>query len=132
MKRSFYPSDEIDAKLREEAARTHRSVRKTLSDIVEAYYVEKESACTAASAETELIHPLPQRNIYASKGLTDMLLVNGLQYEDNRSKGGTVWVYDSPEAGRILREVELRFGVRFIHSDRGGKATNGKSAWYMK
>ena len=61
-----------------------------------------------------------------------MLLAKGLRYEDNRSKGGKVWIYDSPDAEMVIRQVETRFGVKFIYAEHGGKVTNGKTAWYMK
>ena len=67
-----------------------------------------------------------------SDGITDMLLAKGLRYEDNRSKGGKVWIYDSPDAEMVIRQVETRFGVKFIYAEHGGKVTNGKPAWYMK
>ena len=54
MKHSFYPSEEIEAKLREEASRTKRTIRKTVSDIVEAYgeTSDKESGhCGAATPQ---------------------------------------------------------------------------------
>ncbi|MDO5144336.1 MAG: hypothetical protein Q4E72_06990 [bacterium] len=134
MKHSFYPSEEIEAKLREDAWRTHRTIRKTISDIVEAYYTAKEQE-RAAPPITEAHDPSRDEElppIVASEGITDTLLANGLRYEDNRPKAGTVWVYDTSTAQLILQSIESRFGVKFIFTERGSKATDGKPAWYMK
>lgn len=134
MKHSFYPSEEIEAKLREDATRTRRTIRKTISDIVEAYYTSKEQEGIAPTIPDE---PASQRKeelhqVILSEGITDMLLANELRYEDNRPKSGTVWVYDTPEVKSILMTIEARFGVRFIFAEHGGKATYGKAVWYMK
>ncbi len=134
MKHSFYPSEDIEAKLREEAVRTHRTIRKTINDIVEAYYNAKEQECDIPSSPLTSknleIQPLPP--VVMPSGITDILLSYGLRYEDNRPKAGKVWVYDTPGAEGILRQLEKRFPVRFVYIEHGGNATGGKSAWYMK
>lgn len=132
MKHSFYPSEEIEAKLREEASRTKRTIRQTVSDIVEAYYQEKERKSEEQTISKELINAQEQISIFVSEGISDILLANGLKYEDNRPKSGKLWVYDSLNAKQILQQIESRFGVKFIYVEHGGKATNGKSSWYMK
>lgn len=118
LKHSFYPTDALEAHLREDAKQTRRTIGKVVCDILDAYYAQLDQ-------QTE---PKPDE---VHKGVCELLLDAGLSYLDNRSKGGCLWVIDQPGAREQILKIEKLLNCKFVLAADGSKATNGKAAWYM-
>jgi adenine-specific DNA-methyltransferase len=54
-----------------------------------------------------------------------------IRYVDNRSKGGSLWIIGGLELQPQVNELKEK-GFRFSFAPKGGRATNGKPAWYCK
>lgn len=50
---------------------------------------------------------------------------------DKRSSGGCLWIIDGPEAREYVKKVNLE-GADFVLAAGGGRATNGRRAWWTK
>ena len=68
----------------------------------------------------------------AKPTVVSLLKAAGIKYIDNRSKGGALWAIGGPELSAFMKECHQKCGVRFTYKAGGGKATNGKSAWWTK
>ena len=55
----------------------------------------------------------------------------GIEYIDNRDRGGSLWVIGDSRIERELQELG-RYGLRFHYKENGGKATGGKPGWWSK
>lgn len=55
----------------------------------------------------------------------------GLEYIDKRDSGGNLWVIGDRKIVRAISELNKQ-GARFKYRESGGKATKGRSAWWMK
>ena len=133
VKHSFYPTDALEARLREDARQSHRSIGKVVCDILDAYYAQFDAPPEpqpekSKPEETKIEESKPND---ANKGVCELLLDAGLNYLDNRPKGGRLWVIDKPGAREQLLSIQNRLNCKFIFAADGSKATNGNAAWYM-
>ena len=69
----------------------------------------------------------PARRDWIVETLDDM----GLKYLDMRGKQGCLWVYGANELSPRMKELSDR-GATFKLSRNGGRATNGRSAWWLR
>ena len=79
----------------------------------------------AKTAETRGKVPAKRDWVY------DVLADEGLELIDARGKDGCLWVVGGGELDAKMGELENQ-GARFEFSLRGGKATGGRSAWWLK
>ncbi len=143
MKHSFYPTDALEARLREDAKLSRRSIGKVVCDILDAYYAQfdeptepKPEAPKAEMPKTETPKsetPRPEtaKAEEMNKGVCELLLDAGLNYSDNRPKGGCLWVLDQQGARERLLSIQKQLNCKFVWVADGSRATNGKAAWYM-
>lgn|GEM_PF-1339605 len=88
----------------------------------------KENRVVANKADqpTNIIMP-----IFDGGTLIDTIKAEGIDYVDNRAKGGVLWLIGGEELIDFVASVALQ-GVLFTFKGRGGKATNGENAWWAK
>jgi hypothetical protein len=57
----------------------------------------------------------------------------GFRYEaiDKRNVGGCLWIVDSPAARIYVAEANAE-GAAFVYAQEGGRATDGRPAWWTK
>lgn len=55
----------------------------------------------------------------------------GLEYIDKRDSGGNLWVIGDRKIVMAISELNKQ-GASFKYRESGGKATKGRSAWWMK
>lgn len=55
----------------------------------------------------------------------------GLEYVDKRGTGGNLWVIGDRSIVKTMGDFQKR-GAHFKYRESGGKATKGRSAWWMK
>lgn len=63
--------------------------------------------------------------------IVDTLDVMGLKYLDRRSNAGCLWVYGANELSPRMKELS-ECGATFKLSLSGGRATGGRSAWWLR
>ncbi|MDO8749941.1 MAG: DUF4011 domain-containing protein [Dehalococcoidia bacterium] len=63
--------------------------------------------------------------------LDDILRQRALQFIDNRSKGGALWVIGGRELDWLNVEFE-RLGAKFWYAPKGGQATQNKPGWFTR
>ncbi|MCC6099525.1 MAG: GIY-YIG nuclease family protein [Atopobium sp.] len=63
--------------------------------------------------------------------IADELDDSGTEYVDKRPDGGCLWVIDKTGAADAVRRLNGK-GAGFRLSERGGRATGGRSAWWLK
>ncbi|WP_433747838.1 hypothetical protein [Falsibacillus pallidus] len=77
-----------------------------------------------------LIHEKKEENEFIGKeNLINYLKSHKLEYVDNRSKGGSIWVIGDKRIKAILKPLEEE-GVCFRFKPVGGKASKNKPAWF--
>ena len=81
----------------------------------------------AARRKTVLAPPVPPKQDWVYKALS----VEGLKFFDKRSEAGCLWVIGGGELDAKMQELAKR-GAEFEFSLRGGKATGGQPAWWLK
>ncbi len=59
------------------------------------------------------------------------LRFGGIKYIDNRNQGGALWAIGGHELDGMMAEMKEQ-GITFVFSEKGGKATKGKSGWWHK
>jgi hypothetical protein len=64
--------------------------------------------------------------------LIEALELEDLDYIDNRSKGGVLWIIGGPEIASFIDGLSEKLGYRFTFKAGGGRATTGEDAWWMK
>lgn len=60
-----------------------------------------------------------------------LLLKYKIKYVDNRINNGTLWIVGGLEIKDIIKTFST-YGLTFIYTRNGGKATNRVSSWYLK
>ena len=55
----------------------------------------------------------------------------GLEFIDKRDTGGNLWVIGDRKIVMAISELNKQ-GASFKYRESGGKATKGRSAWWMK
>ncbi len=55
----------------------------------------------------------------------------GLEYIDKRDSGGNLWIMGDRKIVMAVSELNKQ-GASFKYRESGGKATKGRSAWWMK
>jgi hypothetical protein len=63
--------------------------------------------------------------------IADELDDSGTEYVDKRPDGGCLWVIDKTGAADAVKRLNGK-GAGFRLSQRGGRATGGRSAWWLK
>ena len=63
--------------------------------------------------------------------IADELDDSGTEYVDKRPDGGCLWVIDKTGAADAVKRLNGK-GAGFQLSQRGGRATGGRSAWWLK
>ncbi len=66
-----------------------------------------------------------------SKNICKLLIDQGYEVIDKRSKGGRLWIVGGEKLSKGLLSLES-LGVNFIYAPNGSKTTGNKSAWYSK
>lgn len=108
---------------------------------VSASHVEKRVIAsvkpTAQPATTVTDYPKPGSvstvgSVGTSENLTGFLKNKGLEVVDKREKGGALWVIGDKGIDPILKETRKLFGALWTYSERGGGATQHRSAWFTK
>jgi len=61
--------------------------------------------------------------------IVEMITAKGLDYIDNRSKGGRLWIFGGYELAEFVERCRA-CGFDFHFKEGGGKATNGFDAWW--
>jgi len=61
--------------------------------------------------------------------LIDFLTRRHIKFEDNRSKGGALWLIGSNELAPIIAELKAK-GISFTYLPRGGRVSGHRPAWY--
>jgi len=61
----------------------------------------------------------------------EYLVAQGLEVADKRTNGGALWVVGGTELNNLMNEVHKK-GYRFSYTEKGGKATKHRSAWFCK
>ena len=84
--------------------------------------IERGDARAAAKPAAQ-----PAKRDWIVDALDDM----GLKYLDMRGKQGCLWVYGANELSPRMKELDER-GATFKLSRNGGRATNGRSAWWLR
>ena len=54
----------------------------------------------------------------------------GFEYADKRDAGGSLWIIAGEEEGKQLVEQCKKFGTIFIFTEKGGRASKKRPAWY--
>lgn len=71
-----------------------------------------------------------ERNLIV-EDILDLLKKENVLFIDNRSSGGALWVIGGHRLDSMMGKFK-NMGYCFIFSEKGGKATNWKEAWYIK
>lgn len=61
--------------------------------------------------------------------MIDVLIAEGIEYNDRRDKNGVLWIMDGPATRKIICELEKQ-GYRFGFTPRGSRSTNHRPAYY--
>lgn len=99
--------------------------------VLQAGHVVNESS---SSKRTEKSRTLKSQNNSNRENIDNSKIINllknkGLNYIDNRNRGGTLWVIGGHELDGIMFDLKAQ-GYVFSFSKKGGKATNGQAAWW--
>ncbi|QNU68668.1 AAA family ATPase [Ruminiclostridium herbifermentans] len=66
-----------------------------------------------------------------NRDIYKILKDKGFEVIDNRAKGGALWVVGGKQLEKELKNYS-KLGFFFTYSEKGGRATGHKSAWYCK
>lgn len=55
---------------------------------------------------------------------------SGFEYTDKRANGGSLWIIAGKTEGKELCDQCAKLGVTFAYSDKGGRASKHRPAWY--
>lgn len=88
---------------------------------------DRRASQAAARRKTVLAPPVPPKQDWVYKALS----VEGLKFVDKRSEAGCLWAIGGGELDAKMQELAKR-GAEFEFSLRGGKATGGQPAWWLK
>ena len=61
----------------------------------------------------------------------DILKEKEVAFIDKRERGGALWVIGDRELEDLMMELKQQ-GYLFVYSEKGGKATKNKSAWFLR
>lgn len=88
-----------------------------------------------ASVKLDNASTTPEPLISEEADIDDWLIpaieAAGLEFVDKRDTGGNLWVIGSRKIVATISELNKR-GASFNYRESGGKATKGRSAWWMK
>lgn len=63
--------------------------------------------------------------------LLEVIEAEGLEYIDNRLKGGVLWVVGGKEITVFIKKI-LSETRKFTFKRHGGKSTKRKDSWWMR
>ncbi|WP_317431702.1 SIMPL domain-containing protein [Parolsenella catena] len=128
---SYYAHGSIETDL---ASVDHAAVWQTLNtcgvraDMDVSFGIKDRRASQAAARrKTVLAPPVPPKQDWVYKALS----VEGLKFVDKRSEAGCLWAIGGGELDAKMQELAKR-GAEFEFSLRGGKATGGQPARWLK
>jgi hypothetical protein len=64
-----------------------------------------------------------------AQSLAERLMAASLTVVDNRSNGGSLWVFGDLSLSDLFESLKSE-GIRFVYSPSGGRATNQKPGWF--
>ena len=97
----------------------------------------KQTVFTAELVEppkrsTQPVQRPVRQSVQFDIAMFQFLLANGVEFIDNRSKNGALWIVGGSQLGDIARECKYRFGVTFTFKPEGGQCTKHRPAWWTR
>jgi hypothetical protein len=71
----------------------------------------------------------PETTKESSFDLIDFLTRRHVKFEDNRPKGGVLWLIGSNELAPVIAELKAK-GISFTYLPKGGRVSGHRPAWY--
>jgi len=82
------------------------------------------------TGEASSQHPNePETAKESSFDLIDFLTRRHIKFEDNRPKGGVLWLIGSNELAPVIAELKAK-GISFTYLPKGGRVSGHRPAWY--
>lgn len=102
----------------------------TLPQLVDEAFTRGNTGDTDAQSPQA---PQPQSNKSESTGdwLLDELRVAHIEYIDKRSRGGSLWVLGDDSLNGFMDKLAEQ-GATFRYKPEGGRATKGRSGWWLR
>lgn len=113
---------DVPAGKREQASRDLKTIKLNKPVV--------EKPITVPDSRQATISNIDDSNDDKSFDLISHLINLNLDIVDKRSKGGALWVVGGSELQPIMKKLRQQ-GIKFSYSNKGGKATKYKPAWYI-
>jgi hypothetical protein len=99
----------------------------TLADAVDSAFGHKSKIVNTVSADSS---KKQNSQLETDDWLIEEIRAAGLKFTDKRLKGGSLWVIGDKTLTGFMEKMK-KMGANFHFKENGGKATHGKSAWYL-
>ena len=73
----------------------------------------------------------PTETVESDDPVIDLIREKGIEYVDNRSVAGSLWIIGGHEIEPIIKQC-ASLGAKFKYMPNGGKATKNRPAWWTK
>ena len=105
-----------------------RKKAKEIREALDICFANHDVFADKATMQNDL---LPK--IASTRGIDEFAIFDnyGLEYIDNRSKGGALWVVGGEEISPVLQRLKP-MGMLFFFKPCGSQATKGRPAWWTK
>jgi len=92
-----------------------------------------DEAGSASSVVETVDEPNEEEDTDQAIGVLSMLRARGVsKLIDHRSRGGCLWVLESPGVEEAVKDVAKATGARFYYKDGGVRSTGWRSAWWTE
>jgi len=126
------PSISHEIKQRPDKSPDDRAIPIIDTNNIEADRRESISAPSANIASTEVPSHCPDGPETAKESsfdLIDFLTRRHIKFEDNRPKGGALWLIGGNELAPVIAELKAN-GISFTYLPKGGRVSGHRPAWY--